>query len=60
VQPIYGTTTPLRVRKRDFSFADTTAGLFVSNPALPASTVKTPVATSQVAPILPLLCQEGE
>ena len=35
-----------------FSFGDTNVGLIVSNPGFKPSVVKTPVATSQVAPSL--------
>ena len=56
VQPIYGTIYTTSGKKNaehgGFSFADTNVGLIVSNPGLPASTVKTPVATSQVAPTI--------
>jgi len=54
VQPIYGTTYTHSTKKNaehgGFSFGDTNVGLIVSNPELHARTVKTPVATSQVAP----------
>lgn len=54
VQPIYGTTYTGSSKKNaehgGFSFGDTNVGLIVSNPALHGRTVKTPVATSQVAP----------
>ncbi len=54
VQPIYGTTYTGSSKKNaehgGFSFGDTNVGLIVSNPALHARVVKTPVATSQVAP----------
>jgi type I phosphodiesterase/nucleotide pyrophosphatase len=54
VQPIYGTTYTGSSKKNaehgGFSFGDTNVGLIVSNPELHARTVKTPVATSQVAP----------
>jgi hypothetical protein len=53
-QPIYGTIyTPSKTKNAEhggFSFGDTNVGLIVSNPSLDARTVKTPVATSQVAP----------
>jgi hypothetical protein len=53
VQPIYGTTYTGSSKKNaehgGFSFGDTNVGLIVSNPELHARTVKTPVATSQVA-----------
>ena len=54
IQPIYGTTYTTSPRKNaehgGFSFGDTNVGLIVSHPALHACVVKTPVATSQVAP----------
>jgi predicted AlkP superfamily pyrophosphatase or phosphodiesterase len=54
VQPIYGTTYTTSKKKNaehgGFSFGDTNVGLVVSNPGLHARTVKTAVATSQVAP----------
>ena len=54
VQPIYGTIYTGSSKKNaehgGFSFGDTNVGLIVSNPSLPARVVKTPVATSQVAP----------
>ncbi len=53
VQPIYGTIYTASKKKNaehgGFSFGDTNVGLIVSNPKLKASTLKTPVATSQVA-----------
>jgi predicted AlkP superfamily pyrophosphatase or phosphodiesterase len=53
VQPIYGTIyTTSKFKNAEhggFSFADTNVGLIVSNPGLDRRTVKTPVATSQVA-----------
>jgi hypothetical protein len=53
VQPIYGTIYTGSSKKNaehgGFSFGDTNVGLIVSNPDLHARTVKTPVATSQVA-----------
>jgi Type I phosphodiesterase / nucleotide pyrophosphatase len=53
VQPVYGTIYTTSSKKNaehgGFSFGDTNVGLIVSNPALDARTVKTPVATSQVA-----------
>ncbi len=53
VQPIYGTIYTGSSKKiaehGGFSFGDTNVGLIVSNPALHSRTVKTPVATSQVA-----------
>jgi hypothetical protein len=56
VQPQYGTVYTGSSKKNaehgGFSFGDTNVGLIVSNPALKARTVKTPVATSQVAPTI--------
>jgi hypothetical protein len=53
VQPSYGTVYTTSSKKISehggFSFGDTNVGLIVSNPSLDARTVKTPVATSQVA-----------
>jgi predicted AlkP superfamily pyrophosphatase or phosphodiesterase len=53
VQPIYGTiytgSTKKNAEHGGFSFGDTNVGLIVSNPSLKAATLKTPVATSQVA-----------
>jgi Type I phosphodiesterase / nucleotide pyrophosphatase len=54
VQPIYGTIYTGSSKKNaehgGFSFGDTNVGLIVSNPGLRGRVVKTPVATSQVAP----------
>jgi hypothetical protein len=56
VQPVYGTIYTGSSKKNaehgGLSFGDTNVGLIVSNPALPARVLKTPVATSQVAPTL--------
>src|SRR5207302_6169986 len=56
VQPEYGTIYTASTKKNaehgGLSFGDTHVGLIVSNPRLPARTVKTPVATSQVAPTI--------
>ena len=56
VQPIYGTIYTGSKKKNaehgGFSFGDTNVGLIVSNPELHAGVVKTPVATSQVAPTI--------
>jgi hypothetical protein len=53
VQPVYGTIYTTSKKKNaehgGLSFGDTNVGLIVSNPGLDARTVKTPVATSQVA-----------
>lgn len=54
VQPIYGTIYTTSKKKNaehgGFSYGDTNVGLIVSNPAIRANIVKTPVTTSQVAP----------
>src|SRR5262249_29050067 len=54
VQPVYGTIYTGSSKKNaehgGFSFGDTNVGLIVSNPSLDPHTVKSPVATSQVAP----------
>jgi len=56
VQPVYGTIYTTSKKKNaehgGFSFGDTNVGLIVSNPDLHARVVKTPVATSQVAPTI--------
>ena len=39
-------------RGSGFSYGDTNVGLIVSNPTLKATTLKTPVTTSQVAPTI--------
>jgi predicted AlkP superfamily pyrophosphatase or phosphodiesterase len=56
VQPIYGTIYSTSSKKNaehgGFSYGDTNVGLIVSNPTLQATTLKTPVATSQVAPTI--------
>ena len=56
VQPVYGTIYTTSSSKNQehggFSFGDTNVGLIVSNPAINAKVVKTPVVTSQVAPSL--------
>jgi hypothetical protein len=53
VQPVYGTIyTGSQVKNAEhggMSFGDTNVGLIVSNPDLDHKTVKSPVATSQVA-----------
>jgi hypothetical protein len=53
VQPIYGTIyTGSQFKNAEhggMSFADTNVGLIVSNPGIESQTVKSPVATSQVA-----------
>ena len=56
VQPVNGTIYTTSKKKNaehgGFSFSDTNVGLIVSNPDLHALVVKTPVATSQVAPTI--------
>lgn len=56
VQPVYGTIYTTSTKKiaehGGFSFGDTNVGLVVSSPRLREQTVKTPVATSQVAPTI--------
>jgi arylsulfatase A-like enzyme len=56
VQPMYGTiytTSSKKVAEHGgFSFGDTNVGLIVSNPHVRPATIKTPVATSQVAPTI--------
>src|SRR2546430_3109349 len=56
VQPVYGTIYTGSKKKNaehgGFSFGDTNVCLIVSNPEVHASVVKTPVATSQVAPTI--------
>jgi len=65
VQPQYGTiytgSTKKNAEHGGFSFGDTNVGLIVSHPDLHAGVIKTPVATSQVAPtILQMLGIEPE
>lgn len=60
VQPQYGTIYTTSSKKNaehgGFSYGDTNVGLIVSNPSLQARVLKSPVATSQVAPtVLQLL-----
>lgn len=56
VQPEYGTIYTGSSKKNaehgGFSFGDTNVGLIVSNPTLHGRLIKTPVATSQVAPTI--------
>jgi len=56
VQPIYGTIYTTSAKKVSehggFSFGDTNVGLIVSGPHLTRRVVKTPVASSQVAPTI--------
>jgi hypothetical protein len=55
-QPQYGViytgSTKKNAEHGGFSFGDTNVGLIVSNPDFQARVIKTPVATSQVAPTL--------
>ena len=65
VQPQYGTiytgSTKKNAEHGGFSFGDTNVGLIVSHPDLHSRVIKTPVATSQVAPtILQMLGIEPE
>jgi len=54
VEPTYGTTYTHSSAKNSehggFSYSDTNVGLIVSNPSYKSTVLKTPVATSQVAP----------
>lgn len=56
VQPQYGviytSSTHKNAEHGGLSFGDTNVGLIISNPSIKAKTIKTPVATSQVAPTL--------
>jgi hypothetical protein len=56
VQPEYGVvytgSTAKNAEHGGFSFGDTNVGLIVSNPDLPAQTIKTLVLSSQVAPTI--------
>ena len=56
VQPQYGViytgSSAKNAEHGGMSFGDTNVGLIVSNPSIKAKTLKTPVATSQVAPTL--------
>jgi hypothetical protein len=56
VQPSYGTVYTGSSKKNaehgGLSFGDTNVGLIVSNPRISATVIKTPVATSQVAPTI--------
>ena len=56
VQPIYGTVYTTSGKKNaehgGMSFGDVNVGLIVANPRFPASVVKTPVTTAQVAPTI--------
>src|SRR5262249_50838699 len=56
VQPQYGTIYTTSSKKNaehgGFSFGDTNVGLIVSNPSVKRLILKTPVASSQVAPTI--------
>ena len=56
VQPIYGTIYTGSSKKNaehgGFSFGDTNVGLIVSNPEFSVTVLKSPVASSQVAPTI--------
>lgn len=56
VQPAYGTIYSASAKKNaehgGFNFADTNVALIVSNPHLPSTVIKSPVASSQVAPTI--------
>ncbi len=56
VQPQYGTIYTTSSKKNaehgGLSYGDTNVGLIISNPSIKAKTLKTPVATSQVAPTM--------
>jgi hypothetical protein len=56
VRPTYGTiytgSTAKNAEHGGFNYSDTNVGLVVSNPDLHARTVKSPVASSQVAPTI--------
>jgi arylsulfatase A-like enzyme len=49
---IYTGSSKKNAEHGGFSFGDTNVGLIVSNPALPATVIKTPVGTSSVAPTI--------
>ena len=49
---IYTTSTAKNAEHGGLSYSDTNVALLVSNPALQSAVVKTPVATSQVAPTI--------
>ena len=56
VQPQYGTIYTTSSKKNaehgGLSYGDTNVGLIISNPSIKPKTLKTPVATSQVAPTM--------
>jgi predicted AlkP superfamily pyrophosphatase or phosphodiesterase len=56
VRPNYGTistgSTAKNAEHGGFNYSDTNVGLIVSNTGLPARTLRSPVATSQVAPTI--------
>jgi arylsulfatase A-like enzyme len=49
---VYTPSTKKNAEHGGFSFGDTNVGLIVSHPDLEARVVKTPIATSQVAPTI--------
>src|SRR5207248_3394715 len=49
---IYTTSSSKNAEHGGFGYSDTNVGLIVSNPALHSHVLKTPVATSQVAPTI--------
>jgi len=49
---IYTTSTAKNAEHGGFGYSDTNVGLIVSFPGLPSRTIKSPVATSQVAPTI--------
>ena len=49
---IYTTSSSKNAEHGGFGYSDTNVGLIVSNPALPVRVIKSPVATSQVAPTI--------
>src|SRR6266446_8030887 len=56
VRPNYGTIYTTSAAKNmehgGFNYSDTNVGLIVSNPSMESKVVKSPVATSQVAPTI--------
>jgi hypothetical protein len=49
---IYTTSSSKNAEHGGFGYSDTNVGLIVSNPAIHATVLKSPVATSQVAPTI--------
>ena len=56
MQPQYGTIYTTSSKKNaehgGLSYGDTNVGLNISNPSIKSKTLKTPVATSQIAPTM--------